>query len=452
MKSVSARKLVAPVYLLACLLLGGSVQNPYFTAVLQLVGLALLVWAVFDKQGQPITRESRQLVVLATFLLTIVVLQLIPLPAPIWEQLPGREFVLVGLKQLSLAPGWQPISLSPYGTITSALALLPPFGLLAAIISLRAYTRTGLSVAILLGSLLGIALGILQLKDPAERFYLQAEHNSGTASGFFANQNHMASLLLVSLPFLAAILRAALERSDHSPRRDVGAIIGVSAGAVLAIIGLLLNRSLAGLTLALPVCLLSVLIAARLPRWLNHVALAGSVLAVLVFITVLASPLSDSFFTGKAATSVSTRQEFLSTGMKVAGNYFPAGSGIGTFERVYRMHEVVGSVDTTVFVNHAHDDYLELAIETGLLGVFLILAVLVWLALLSYRLAKERADPFALAGAVAAWTLLAHSIVDYPLRTSALATAFAMALGLIVTSTKASSKSGDLRPTRHVEL
>ena len=167
MNWVPARKLVAPVYLLACLLLGGSVQNPHSTAVLQLVGLALLVWAVFDNKGQPITRESRQLVVLATFMLAICILQLIPLPVPIWEHLPGREFVRVGLKQLSLAPGWQPLSLSPYETITSALALLPPFGLLAAIISLRAYTRMGLSLALLLGSLLGIALGILHLKDPA---------------------------------------------------------------------------------------------------------------------------------------------------------------------------------------------------------------------------------------------------------------------------------------------
>ena len=47
--------------------------------------------------------------------------------------------------------------------------------------------------------------------------------------------------------------------------------------------------------------------------------------------------------------------------------YSPLGSGLGTFEDIYRTQERPETV-TNAFLNHAHNDYLELWLETGLVG------------------------------------------------------------------------------------
>ena len=103
------------------------------------------------------------------------------------------------------------------------------------------------------------------------------ETNVGRAVGFFANADHMATLLVMTMPFLAAIVAAG--RSASMQRYS--AIIAVAAGlAIVILVGLALNGSLAGYGLALPVIAASVLIilppASRLRLWV--VALAALLL------------------------------------------------------------------------------------------------------------------------------------------------------------------------------
>ncbi len=64
-------------------------------------------------------------------------------------------------------------------------------------------------MALLAGTLAGILLGALQVgsADPENSpWYPYAFSNFGVATGFFANANHMAILLVISLPFLTALL------------------------------------------------------------------------------------------------------------------------------------------------------------------------------------------------------------------------------------------------------
>jgi hypothetical protein len=154
------RALVAPAYLLACLLLGGSTQTVWLGLVLQLVALAILAWGVIEWQQRPLGKEVSQLLFFAGAMVVLVAIHLVPLPPALWSALPGREPVVDGLKLLGLQPGWQPLSLAPYDTITAGRALLPPLALLVAILWLRAYTRTGLAMALLIGAVLGLALGM----------------------------------------------------------------------------------------------------------------------------------------------------------------------------------------------------------------------------------------------------------------------------------------------------
>lgn len=456
MSAMRLRQMVGPAYLLACLLFGGSTQNVWFTAALQLGAVAILGWAVIERPTEPLTRDAQRLIVLAAALLGLVTLHLVPLPPNVWQNLPGRGLVSQGLKQLGLAPGWQPLSLVPYDTITTSLTLLPPFAMLAAMLVLRAFTRSGIAVALFLGAAMGLALGRLQISslDAADRFYLQPEHNGGTASGFFANPDHMATLLLITLPFVTALVGWGLDTYGRKSSRGLAGLLLGAAGALLVLIGVILIGSFAGLGLLIPAVVLSILMLFKPLRWVQTAMFVAAAIACLAFVIVVATPLNRHLIKGHAASSISTRQEFFATGVKVAEEYFPVGSGIGTFVPVYRIGEGGRSSDLTVYVNHAHNDYLELLIETGLPGVALLIIFFLWWGNVASRLLRSPdADLFARAGAIASLVILIHSVVDYPLRTSAIAVSFAMALSLLVLpKPQRRSAEPELRPTRHVTI
>ena len=83
-------------------------------------------------------------------------------------------------------------------------------------------------------------------------------------------------------------------------------------------------------------------------------------------------------------------------------------------------------------MNHAHSDWLELLLETGVVGIALAALFLAWwgLRVRAVWQAEER-DPFAQAATIASAAMMLHSVVDYPLRTAALSAVFAACLALL---------------------
>lgn len=442
------RPTIAPTYLFLCLLLGGSVQGVWANALLRLIAIGIISWALLARREEPLSRPVKQLLALVGLALLLVVIQLIPLPTSIWAGLPGREHLLEGFRLLGVHPGPQPLSLAPYDGIATVLALLPPLGMLAAMIGLRDYSASWLAAALVAGTIAGVLLGILQVTsaDPmASPWYLYQQSNFGVATGFFANSNHMASLLLVSVPFIAALGATVRERSKDVRLRSA-ALALVAGGLVVVVLGIVLNGSLAGYGLGLPVVLASlIMLFGAHTRFASPAALAIGIAGLVALALLWSTPVNRG-----AATSVSSRQTILSNSMGLVREYGLVGSGLGTFEKVYRMSEDPAKVDR-YYVNHAHDDYLELAIETGLPGIILMLLFLIWWGQSVLRMLRSlAADEFAFAGAIASAALLLHSAVDYPLRTAAMSAAFAMCLVLIVQSRRSARSDSDLRATRHL--
>jgi O-antigen ligase len=123
--------------------------------------------------------------------------------------------------------------------------------------------------------------------------------------------------------------------------------------------------------------------------------------------------------------------------LKAAVENLPFGTGLGTFDPVYRALETP-QIETHAYLNHAHDDYLELFLQTGVVGAVLIILFLVWFFWASARAwrapAQSQTAQMGRAASVSIAILLAHSVVDYPLRTAALATLFAFLCGCLATS------------------
>ena len=318
---------------------------------------------------------------------------------------------------------------------------------MVAIVILRSHGERGIAGVVIGGALLSVVLGALQKASPGPESWVYIyKYSSPGAVGFFANQNHMATLLLAAIPFSAALFAAG---HPHVRSRTTAlAMAALGAGSLLLIlVGLLLNGSLAALALAAPVVTFSALL---LPvGWrFRRILVPIAVVAFIVSVFVLANSWIRSDVVASVETdSLYSRGQIWSLTLRAIASTFPAGTGLGTFTGVYALQEDPATV-TVAWVNHAHNDYLELLLETGLPGLLLMLGFLGWFAWETARIWRAPfSSLFAKAATIAAAAILAHSIVDYPLRTAAIAAIFGACLGMMAQPPR-QSRSDEARHIR----
>ncbi len=445
------RSAIIPAYVLLCIVLGGSVQGVWGVAILQLLAIAIIGWSLLARDAQPLSGSAKALFVIAGLTVLIAIVQLIPLPPAMWSALPGREQIVEGYRLLGQRPPSLPISLAPYATAATVLTLLPPIAVLTGMLVAGAYRASWLAIAILIGTLAAVLLGALQVGNsgPTESpWYLYSVTNYGVATGFFANSNHMATLLMVSVPILFAFI-AELRHQARNPRAGSAVMLVAVAGILVLLVGIFLNGSLAVLLLGPAVVITSATMllpqGMRLRGPLTAVALASIAAILVVYLT----PLNDKFAASNA-TSFDSRQTMWSTTVPAIKDHAALGSGMGSFQQVYPQYEDPATV-TSTFVNHAHSDFLEITLETGIPGVLLVVAFLWWWGRRAVPIWRSAAvDRYALAGSIASAAILVHSLVDYPLRTAALSAIMAASLALMARPRPREPEGEDLWPvTRH---
>lgn len=409
---------------IAVLFGGASRQHELRLALVELASLPLIVLSVAALLRSPGLPASRLFLGVLAGLVAIPLLQLAPLPPAIWTQLPGRDEMVLALELGGISPGWSPLSLTPDKTWHSVLALLPPVAMTLGVLAAPPKSRRHLVVLMLCLVTAAVVLGAVQLASGGEQFYPWRTTNAGAVVGFFANRNHMATFCLAALPMAAAFLARAIR--DHD--RNITHVWLSLALIALLIIAVGAIRSRMGVVLLGPVLaasLLSVWLAnggkrpSRLFLLLAAVAGAG----LIVVINFALEPILARFGSGDE-----TRFENWGYVLDAAGRFAPFGSGIGSFDAVFRSVEPLERLDNTYF-NQAHNDYLETWLETGWFGMVLLAAFGIWFARRAWTAWSTlgKADTALQRGAVIGiLAILAHSAIDYPLRTATMASVLAL--------------------------
>ena len=422
----------AAIVLAAALLLGGgTMQGLPGDAIVIALGLLLAVLLVAAWPARALSPYRFELALLAA-VLVLPLLQLLPLPPALWTALPGRAALAAQQATVGIAPHWAPLSLDPAGTWRAWLALLPGASLFVAALTLDTRRLERLTALIPLLALAGALLGFAQVAGgPGSPLRLFAYTQRGSAEGFFANRDHFADLLNVAMLLTAAWLIALWlqPRAQASGRALVMAAGWVTLAALL--IGLLLTQSRAGVALGALTLLAIVVLAWRAgqakPRLARRVAMTLLVIAMLSLqwglYAVLARLHQDVF--------EDARWWIMRTTWIAAQHYGWLGSGIGSFVHVLPQFQSRATL-IPPYVNHAHDDYLELWLEGGIPALLLMLTFVAWWvtrSLRAWRMLPAMADadahaalPMLLrcAAAVGMLVLLLHASVDYALRTLAL--------------------------------
>ena len=451
-------------FLLGALLFGGtSEQGAPSGFALELVSLAILSSAALFGQPLGLLREIPGLTLIAAALLLLYAVQLVPLPVGLWSALPGRGLVVTGFQLLDLAPGWQPLSMAKDQTIASALALLP--AACAVSLLLRMPRERVILVAITLTAIscLSVFVGIAQLVG-GDASWLQFYGPAGErACGFFANPNHLATLLLVTLPLLAAVIASLARATSATQARSRWIFYG--AVTLLLAFGVLMTGSTAGAIMFLPTLAASLAVVSKAAP--KRSGRAGRMLIVTAVALVAALvPLGLMTLSGRTMRTHGIfgedpldRLGLAKAMMRAIPDYWPFGSGLGTFTWVYPTHEQLGQV-SDVFVNHAHNEYLEILFEAGIFGLaILILGLLWWGRRTCQAWASDGDDaPWRQAASIAIAVFIAHSSVDYPARTPGLLVVLGFCLALLDRRSRPPAprmrndfgpRSDDIRSVRH---
>lgn len=435
------------IVLVSSIVLGGGTHSGFLGDVivqflaLPLLGLAII--RIFDARDRA---RLRPYILFVTALVLLPLLQLIPLPLSLWTPLPGRDAIvcvrdLLGIPNQSLA-----LTLSPSMTWLSLLATIPAIAIFVGVLVLGYRERRVLVRIVVALGVISVFLGLMQLaggEGSILRFY--AVTNATEAVGFFANRNHFAAFLYVAMLFLFGLATDAAtvqgRRNGYpDPRAFIYFITGIVAFATL-LSGQMMARSRAGLLLSAVGLLVGFALATRSGRARSHARtnqfLFGAFAVMLIFFLPLALyRILDRFSIDDASDG---RIVIVRNTISAALAYFPLGSGLGTFVPVYQSFEKPADIGVA-FVNHAHNDFLELWLEAGVPGLMLLAIYIVWLTRRTIDVwaraqggaagAIDRA--MMRAASIVLILLLAHSLVDYPLRTGAMMAIAALASALLI--------------------
>ncbi|TXH93140.1 MAG: O-antigen ligase domain-containing protein [Rheinheimera sp.] len=269
---------------------------------------------------------------------------------------------------------------------------------------------------------------------------------AGRARGSFVYQNHFANYLALSLSVAIGLLISQLssertQRTWHQLFRDIlstmlSSKMMLRLAMILMVIGLVMSRSRMGnaafFTSLILVAVLAMWFYKRPPALLKPL-----VVSILLLDMVLVSSMfgleklqeryQDTSFVSEA------RDEVVRDSLPLLSEHAWTGSGGGTF---YTVFPAVRPGAYNGFYDHAHNDYLQFAIELGVPLTLLLLLWLIWLAFLALQVMRthdhklERGLSFA--ALMALLHMAMHSTVDFSLQAPANALLFLTILMLIL--------------------
>lgn len=405
---------------IALFLGGGNWLYPLQRMIVEIVAVLVLAWFCLRPWQMPKSVSAKAAVALIVAIMLLMVVQLVPLPPSIWHGLPARAQQLAVYTAAGDPGRWAPISLDPAGTRDTIAFFLVPLAMFVAVMSLDRDAQRRLLQLIAAFCLLNSLLVVLQFQGFSWLSLYSTYGRPG--SGLFANKNHSALFLVATMPTVVWTIMEVRQDIAVATRRWIA--IAATGFLSLTVFGCLSRAGLA--LLPIGVALSAMILAPRaLGGRRTLMAFAGLAVAMVLLVVILPRTAVVAQALERFDATSDLRYLFWPVVVDGVKAYFPVGSGFGTFQPVFAALEPLSIVKPT-YVNHAHSDYMEIALEGGVVGVALMIGFILWFAataiarLRACRRGRMGFTPFAIAIAGIV-ELLLHSVLDYPLRTLALA-------------------------------
>ena len=427
---------------LAVLAFGGAETISFSLVEILLFGAAAWLLAT---SGRRTLLFSRKIALVSAVLAGIVLLQLCPVPQTLLHLFAGRE-----VPQTNIHAGY--LSFEPYATRTHFLILLACF---IAFYFAQVVSQDRQRKQFFIGALIALGTfeafyGLVQyLTGWQQIFAYVKKFDLEEATGTYINRNHYAGFLEMILPFSLAwvFYEYAKLRGDRGFRTKFKILVAKSAAqrltlslsvSVVLCAALIFSRSRMGILAAassILVIFALVVISRFHGRMGSLLAAAFIVLSICLAVWIGPGPIVSRFQTVNEEYSLGgqSRLSMWRDTLPLINEHPWLGTGLGTFPIAYTGGQTafVGQ-----FVNHAHNDYLELAADLGIPAAFILFGSILFIlarAIRSFLTGErdfERIVALGCVGSIVA--ILLHSFTDFNLYIPANALLFSAILGLAV--------------------
>ena len=437
----------------------------------------------------PVLIKAKPAVILLISWLVILFLQIVPLPPTLIEAIsPERSASYNSLGPfLGLSGQW--LSLSENTSVSlqyfvKSISYILLFGLSLQLVNTRNRVKL-LALTIVYCTLFqAMFASLMTLSGVEYGFFIKKETGVGVATGTFVNRNHLAAYLNMGIAVTVGLLISRLGRGGSITgykqwyRRIIQLLLSKKAilriYVALMTVTLVLTHSRMGNA----TIMISLTLASILSLFLTQHARKTMVILTISIIVIDISIISSWYGLDKVVSRIEqtvpprieqilppqieqtleprieqslpplikqtltplieqtshkaeVRYEVFSYTMNQINDYFYLGSGGGTYKYIFPKYR---GGDIKLYFDHAHNDFLEIASETGVIGLALLVSLVLVTLFTGIKALSLRRDPLmigmAFSSIMGVLAISIHSIVDFNLQIPANAITFIVLLSL----------------------
>jgi O-antigen ligase len=409
---------VVLVLLAAGPFLAGAVHEPIFIPLL--AGCALAGLASWLRARRVTAGATPAAPVPGRRLLTglhlLVLAQLVPLPPAILRLVSPGSFAYYDTLSLLPLESWRPISVSPPDTLR-ALAFLAAFSLLYATVFREFGDRPWRRRLML--TVVGVGLGITVVafvqavsSEPRMLYGLWRPRWDWAVFGPYVNRSHFAGYAAMAAALATGAALGALDdlRQAWRARRHGWLALGQSEGnafvrwaavVMVLVAGLVASGSRGGVSAFGLTAILLPLASGRR----RSTAIAVGLLATLGIAWIGLGGIVAAFETRGIQGS---RLDLWADMLPMVPDFPVFGLGLNAFSSAYPFYQTVWR---TEWIGEAHNEYLQVLLDLGIVGVVLVSGLLVLVFRAAWRNASRGGLELGLFGALL--VLAIHNLVDF---------------------------------------
>jgi O-antigen ligase/cytochrome c-type biogenesis protein CcmH/NrfG len=430
----------------------GTVEQWSFTVMetLALLALCLLLFNQM-KERKPYLFDIPGIMPLI-LLLAYMLIQLIPLPSSFVKLISSNTYALYRETAGIVEPlGWIPLTINKKRTLIEFFRITAYASLYILAVQLLAkkeYLKKTVMVIIIFASLLSLFAIVQHLLSSNKIYYFRELTKGGSPFGPYVNRNHYAGFMAMVFPIVLSVFLfykpdftygSLRERiADFFDQKVTNRHLLIGFSSVLIALSIFLSLSRAGIiALTLSMILFGALIVLRVNsrRGMSIIILFVLILCVVGWFGW--EPIFERFETIRDVSGdiSEKRFEFWNDSINIIRDYPLTGTGFGSFAHIYPKYR---SISSNYFLEHPHNDYLELFIEGGMIAVILFIWFIAAVFYRSYRIFIKRRELYSRYLFIGSMTgiisMLIHSLTDFGLHIGANSLYFFFLIGLAVSA------------------
>ena len=395
------------------------------------------------------------------FFLAYLLLQLIPMPSGIIRIISPETYNVYKETILIYEPlTWVSLSINKKATsmeffrITAYAAF---YVLTIQLLTKKDIFKKTITVIIVFASLLSF-LGILQhILSNNRVFWLRELTQGGIPFGPYVNRNHYAGLMEMIFPLVLGLFlfykphvtyrsfREKITEIFNRPTTNIYILLGFSAILIATSIFLTLSRS--GIV---SLCLSMIFFGAMVLE--RGTSRKRGIIIIIIFVLIVLSvgwfgwdPIFERFERIRNAEGDISEQRLViwKDSKNIIKDFPLTGTGFGSFINIYPKYRTISG---DVIADHAHNDYIELFSDGGIIAFLISAWFFLALSFKSYKVFLKRRDIYSIYVFIGSFTgiiaILIHSITDFNLHTGANGLYFFFLAGLAVSAANTRLQEG----------